>query len=130
MLHGRGKKGAVQQKREAHALGRAGSYSTEPSKVDKYKFTGRQISPKFCCLQVKVIHSVFSNTFAAGPLASARPSLLFLQCTYTHFSSPVCLLPSDPILHHPSTSTGPMQWCKTLGYHNDTNSTGFKTREA
>lgn len=75
-------------------------------------------------------HIVFSDTFAAGPLASAMPSLLFLQCTYTHFSYPVCLLPNDPILHHPPTSTGPMQWCKTLGYHNDTNSTGFKTREA
>lgn len=75
-------------------------------------------------------HIVLSDTFAAGPLASAMPSLPFSQCTYTHFSHPVCLWPNDPILHRPSTSTGPMQWCKTLGYHNDTNSTGFKTREA
>lgn len=58
MLHRGGKKGSVQQKREAHTVGRAGSYSTEPSKVDKYKFTGRQTSPKFCCLQVKVTHCV------------------------------------------------------------------------
>lgn len=51
--------------------------------------------------------------------------------THTHFTYSVCLLLNDPILHHSSTSTGPMQWCKTLGYHySDTNSTGFKTGEA
>lgn len=117
MLHRRGKKGSVQQKREGHAVGRAGCYSIEPSKVNKYKFTGRQTSPKFYSLQVKgdtfcVLWHIFP-----GPLTSAMPSLLFLWHTYTHFTYSVCLLTNDPILHHSSTSMGLMQWCKTLGYH-------------
>lgn len=47
---------------------------------------GRQTSPKFCCLQSKVTHSVLSDTFSPGPLTSAMPSLLFLWHTYTHFT--------------------------------------------
>lgn len=99
----------MQQKREGHAVGRAGSYSTEPGKVDKYKFTGRQTSPKFCCLQVKGdTYFVLWHIFLLGLLLLQCPPSCFCDI---HTHTLLSLSASCPMIQFFITHQHPLDQC-------------------
>lgn len=101
-MHRRGKKGSVQQKREGHAVGRAGRYSTEPSKGDKYKFSRKTNFTEVLLFTVKgdtfcVLWDIFSWAF---DFCHAVPPV---SMTYIHFTySASCSMIQFFIIHqHP-----------------------------